>query len=115
MWRKFMKILKLLEDILKLSLDFYENIGTLLLVHYFLFKCKPCIHFFAGAIPVFRSFLLSRERNSNNRRHAVDLFLPLSIVPRHRVSVGLSCPPYSRIERLVFDSRTSAIAASLFA
>jgi hypothetical protein len=46
--------------------------------------------------------------------HAVDLCLDLSIVARHRVSVGVDCPPYSRIERSIFDSRAKQIAGSLF-
>jgi hypothetical protein len=46
--------------------------------------------------------------------HVIDLCLGLSTVARHRVSVGVDCPPYSRIERSIFDSSTRHIARSLF-
>jgi hypothetical protein len=46
--------------------------------------------------------------------NATDSCLDLSIVARHRVSVGVDCPPYSRIERSIFDSGTKQIAGSLF-
>jgi hypothetical protein len=46
--------------------------------------------------------------------HAIDSCLGLSIVARHCVSVGVDCPPYSRIERSLFDSRIKQIAKSLF-
>jgi hypothetical protein len=45
--------------------------------------------------------------------YAIDSCLDLSIVARHRVSVGVDCP-YSRIERSIFDSSTKQIAGSLF-
>jgi hypothetical protein len=46
--------------------------------------------------------------------HAIDSCLDLSIVARYHVSVGFDCPPYSQIERSIFDSRTKQTAGSLF-
>jgi hypothetical protein len=46
--------------------------------------------------------------------HAIDSGLDVSIVARHHVSVGVDCPPYSRIERSIFDSGTKQIARSSF-
>jgi hypothetical protein len=51
---------------------------------------------------------------SDTFTHVIDSCLGLLIVARHRVSVGVDCPPYSRIERSIFDSNSKQIAGSSF-